>query len=269
MNVSETGVLPRGTQSSTEPGTERSGSIDVNGTLLSARLEPFDSYWQAPDDVETGYDSFGQYYRANVMPHIPQDRAAEILVVSCGPGYLVNLLAAEGYRNVLGIDSDPSKIIFATRRQLPCKTARAFSFLRDHANAFDAIVCEQELNHLTLDEMLAFLSLCKAALRQGGTLYVYGLNGSNPLVGAENLAHNIDHFSTFTEYSLAQVLGLAGFENVKLFPLELYVFWRNPANYVGLAATSLLSLIFRLCFALYGKSTRIFTKKLGATGRKP
>jgi hypothetical protein len=25
---------------------------------LSARLEPFDSYWQAPADVERGYSSF-------------------------------------------------------------------------------------------------------------------------------------------------------------------------------------------------------------------
>ena len=43
---------------------------------LSARLEPFDSYWQAPDDVEKGYTSFVQYYKVNFLPHVPERRDA-------------------------------------------------------------------------------------------------------------------------------------------------------------------------------------------------
>ena len=103
---------------------------------------------------------------------------------------------------------------------------------------FDVIIPEQELNHLTLDEQLDFLSLCLRNLKPAGLMIVYGLNGANPLVGSENLAHNIDHFNTFTDYSLNQVLQLAGFENIKILPLKLYVFWKNPLNYVGLAATT-------------------------------
>ena len=33
----------------------------VTARKLSARIEPFDSYWQAPKDVEKGYKSFYQY----------------------------------------------------------------------------------------------------------------------------------------------------------------------------------------------------------------
>ena len=68
---------------------------------LAARLEPFDSYWQAPADVERGYKSFGAYYRANYLPHVPPSRDARILVISCGPGYLVDLLVRSGYRTVV------------------------------------------------------------------------------------------------------------------------------------------------------------------------
>src|SRR5450631_4276068 len=50
---------------------------------LAARLEPFDSYWQAPADVDSGYKSFSAYYRANYLPHIPTGRDAKILVISC------------------------------------------------------------------------------------------------------------------------------------------------------------------------------------------
>ena len=180
------------------------------------------------------------------------------------PGYLVSLLREAGYTDVRGIDSDPEKIAHARRRQLSCETAHAFAFLEQSHEPFDVIVPEQELNHLTLDEQLEFLSLCLRNLKPGGLMIVYGLNGANPLVGSENLAHNIDHFNTFTDYSLNQILQLAGFTDIKVMPLKLYVFWKNPLNYAGLAATSLLELFFRVCFILYGKDVKVLTKKLAA-----
>ncbi|MFN8177373.1 MAG: class I SAM-dependent methyltransferase [bacterium] len=235
---------------------------------LSARLEPFDSYWQAPKDVEAGYSKFGAYYRANFLPHLPSDREASILVVSCGPGYLVKLLTDLGYRRVLGIDSDPAKVALAARRGLDCRAAEAFPFLAGRTEEFDAIVGEQELNHLTKEEMIEFLEMCRSALKPGGVLVVYGLNGANPITGPDSLAHNIDHFHTFTEYSLGQALEIAGFEDIRAFPLQLYVFWKNPLNYLGLAVTSLLHLFFRAVFIMYAKDAKIFTKKLGAVARK-
>src|SRR5580693_8453428 len=202
---------------------------------LAARLEPFDSYWQAPADVDKGYKSFNAYYRANYLSRIPQERQARILVISCGPGYLVDLLVQSGYRDVLGIDSDAAKVEHALRRKLPCEVAEVFPFLSQRQTGeYDCIIPEQELNHLTMDETIAFLQLCRVALRPGGRVIVYAMNGANPLVGSENLAHNIDHFYNLTEYSIGQVLQLAGFESIEPFALKLYVFWKNPFNYVGL-----------------------------------
>ena len=116
--------------------------------------------------------------------------------------------------------------------------------------------------------MITFLQLCWCSLRRDGLLIVYGLNGANPLVGSENLAHNIDHFNTFTEYSLTQVLALAKFSEIRVLPLKLYVFWTNPLNYVGLVTTGFLELMFRAFFMLYGKSVKVLTKKIAATCRK-
>lgn len=236
---------------------------------LAARLEPFDSYWQAPKDVEKGFDSFTAYYKANYLAHMPADRDARILVVSCGPGYLVNMLRRQGYRNVLGIDSDPAKVEFARRRTLPCETAEAFPFLQGRRTEYNVIIPEQELNHLTLDETIEFLRLCRQALRPGGKVVVYAMNGANPFVGSENLAHNIDHFYNVTEYSLEQILKLAGFEQVKVFALKLYVFWKNPLNYVGLAVTSILEFSLRVIFLLYGKKVKVLSKKVAAVAVAP
>ncbi|HEY8518642.1 MAG TPA: class I SAM-dependent methyltransferase [Gammaproteobacteria bacterium] len=241
---------------------------DVRYRQLAARLEPFDSYWQAPADVDKGYTSFYRYYKANYLPRLAGREGDAVLVVSCGPGYLVDTLRRHGFRNVVGIDSDPDKIAHAVARGLPCTAARAFPYLADRQEAFDVIIAEQELNHLTLDEQLEFLRLCKRALRDGGLLHVYGLNGANPLVASENLSHNIDHFNTFTEYSLRQILELAGFADVETMPLKIYVFWTNPLNYVGLAFTSLAELAFRVSYKLYGKDVKILSKKLAATGVK-
>ena len=59
---------------------------------LTAKIEPFDSFWEAPTDIAKGYRTFGTFYRYNYLPHFPRDRQARILVISCGPGYLVSLL---------------------------------------------------------------------------------------------------------------------------------------------------------------------------------
>lgn len=236
---------------------------------LAAQIEPFDSFWEAPEDVESGYPRFDAFYRQNYLRYVPADRQSRILVISCGAGYFVKTLNEQGYSNVLGIDSFESKVAHARRHNLDCREARAFPFLAAHKQAFDTIICEQELNHLTKREMRILLRLVHESLTPGGTLIVHSLNGANPITGAEALAQNIDHFNTMTEYSLRQVLEYAEFQQIQVFPLHLYVFYKNPANYVAWGIATLLHLLFRAAFILYGKSNKIFTKKFGAVCRKP
>ena len=206
------------------------------------------------------------FYRDNYAEYFPQDKNANILCVSCGPGYLVNLLTNLGYTNVQGIDSFEDKIAYAEARNLNCRPAFAFDFLEDaDDHTWDLIFCEQELNHLSKDEMLEFLALCKRKLCPGGRYVCFALNGANPITGAEALAQNFDHQNTFTEYSLRQVLRHSGFERIEVIPLNLYVFYKNPLNYVAMFAAWLLSSMFRMTYILYGKKNKIFTKKIGAT----
>ncbi|GIX49604.1 MAG: hypothetical protein KatS3mg131_3815 [Candidatus Tectimicrobiota bacterium] len=237
-------------------------------TRLTAKIEPFDSFWEAPADLERGYTTFYAFYRHNYLKYVPADRDARILAVSCGPGYFVHTLQRHGYRQVLGIDSCADKVAYAQRRGLPCQVARAFDFLAAHPQAYDLIFCEQELNHLTKDEILAFLALCRDSLKEGGTLIVHVLNGANPITGAEALAQNFDHYNTFTEYSLRQVLEYSGFRHIRVIPLNLYVFYTNPLNYVLLVLSWLYTAFFRFSFRLYGKSNRLFTKKIAAICQK-
>ena len=231
---------------------------------LSAKMEAFDSFWEGPDDIEKGYNTFYKFYRANYLKYLPADKNAKILVISCGPGYFLNLLRIEGYGNGFGIDSDAEKIAFAKKKNFDCSREDVFEFLGNHDNKFDVIVAEQEINHLTLDEINSFLLICKQRLTDKGTLILHSLNGANPITGSESLAQNIDHFNTFTEYSLKQILNYSGFEYPKIFPLNLYVFYNNPLNYAAIAVTLFTNIIFKIFFKLYGKSNALFTKKIGA-----
>lgn len=256
---------PTAEQSESASGQPGGEHADLSSIKLSARLEPFDTYWQAPEDVESGFKSFYAYYAANYIPYMPENRDARILVISCGPGYLVNTLRQHGYTNVLGIDSDSGKVAFAEARDLNCHVAEAFPYLVESDQQYDLIIPEQELNHLTLDEQIKFLQLCHSRLAPGGYVHVYGLNGANPMVGSETLSQNIDHFNTFTEYSLVQLLEVSGYSNIRPLPLKLYVFWKNPLNYVGLFITSVYETYCRIMFKLYGKNVRILSKKIAAT----
>jgi 2-polyprenyl-3-methyl-5-hydroxy-6-metoxy-1,4-benzoquinol methylase len=235
---------------------------------LTAKIEPFDSFWEAPANIEKGYRTFYEFYKHNYLKYLPKNKNATILVVSCGPGYFVNLLKSEGYTNALGIDSLQEKVEYAQKKNLHCQTAEAFPFLEKKYSEFDVIFCEQELNHLTKEEIIQFLKLCWNSLRDDGTLIVHVLNGANPITGAEALAQNFDHYNTFTEYTLRQVLEYANFDDIKVIPLNLYVFYTNPLNYVLMLLSAMYTLFFRFSFVLYGKSNKLFTKKIGAISRK-
>ena len=233
---------------------------------LAAQIEPFDTFWEGPENVEKGYTTLYTFYKYNYLKYMPENKDVNTLIISCGPGYFVDMLNRNGYKNVLGIDSDPEKVKYAKEKNLNCIAERAFEFLQSNLSKtkFDVIVAEQEINHLSKAELLEFLDLCKNNLVKGGTLIVHVINGANPIVGAESLAQNFDHQFTFTEYSLKQALEHSDFKNITIFPLNLYVFYKNPFNYVALFLDKVLTFLFRIGFILYGKSNKLFTKKIAA-----
>jgi SAM-dependent methyltransferase len=242
--------------------------MDADHFQPTAKMEAFDSFWEAPENIDKGYLTFGTFYRHNYLKHFSDDKNANILVISCGPGYMVKLLNQEGYMNVLGIDSIEEKIEPAKKHNLNCRHEQVFDHLKDGKEIYDVIFCEQEINHLTKEEIILFMELCHANLKDSGRLIFHSLNGANPFVGSENLALNFDHYNTFTEKSLEQILAYCKFCNIKIFPLNLYVFFKNPFNYLGILFNLLINQFLKLCFKFYGKTNNIFSKKIAAVCQK-
>ena len=159
----------------------------ITGATLTAKMEPFDSFWEAPTNIEKGYYTFGEFYKANYLKYIPTEKESNILFISCGYGYFVDLLRKNGYSNVLGIDIDPEKVEYARERKLNCRVEESFPFLENNREQFDLIFCEQEINHLTKDEILQFLKLCWDSLKRDGAVIIHSQNGANPITAGPKL----------------------------------------------------------------------------------
>ncbi|HXV35579.1 MAG TPA: NAD-dependent epimerase/dehydratase family protein, partial [Myxococcota bacterium] len=133
------GLLAAPAAHHTKPG--RFAPLDVAAAAsmrLAAEIEPFDSFWEGPSNIEKGYRTVYEFYRHNYLAKFPADRSAPILVVSCGPGYMVDMLVRHGYQSVTGIDSDAEKVEPGRRRGLDCRAERAFPWVAARESHYQA-----------------------------------------------------------------------------------------------------------------------------------
>lgn len=233
---------------------------------LSGVYSPWTTFCEGMTDIEKGYSYYPRQYKRNYARHLPENKNARILVVSAGPGYFVLFLNQLGYHNVIGIDTEPARVEYALKRDLLVKVAHAFDYLMDNEEQYDAIILEQEINHLTRQEFMDYLKLAKKRLVEGGRVILNATNYANPITSPDHLAHNLNHFSGWTGHSLRQAFKYSDFDSSECFPLDNYVLYENPLNYVAKAITGLISLMLRITFKMYGKKETIFTKRMIAVG---
>ena len=231
---------------------------------LNAIHSSFTTFCEGPQDIEKGYNQFFLFHRKNYLSHLPQDKKANILVVSSGVGYFQNSLKRWGYENVVGIDSDVERVAYAKRKGFQSECVDCFDYLADREDVYDFIFTEQEVNHLTRDEFLSFLTLAYNALQPGGKLMTIAANCANPIIATEYLGNNIDHYTSFTENNMRQYFSLTNFSEIQVIPHDFYVLWYHPMNYVAKGITGLIHTTLRVLFKMYGKSNQIFTKRLSA-----
>lgn len=235
---------------------------------LAALYSPFTSFCEGPEDIENGYELFFLFHRRNFYKYLPEDRNTRILVVSSGVGYFQSSLKHWGFKDVLGIDSDPEKVQYAVRKGFESRCENCFEFLDDKVGWYDFIFVEQEVNHLTKEEFVLFLNLCKSALKPEGRVLLSAANCANPLISTEYPGNNVDHFLAIAENGIRQYFDLCGFCDVQVFGHDFYVLWKNPLNYIAKITTSSIHFLLRILFKVYGKNNKIFTKRLGVLAYK-
>ena len=200
-----------------------------------------------------------------LLPTLPDDRTVGITGHHCGPGTGSRFCGTQGIATSsasipIPQNSTPPLVAGGSPAsrggfRIPCRSERGVR---------RSIVPEQELNHLTLDETVEFLqppTLC-AALRRKDRV-VCGQRGQ-PLRRCGEPFPEHRPFLYGDGIRLRQLLTLGGFVRIEAFPLKLYVFYRNPLNYLGLIGVVVLEAALRIVFRLYGKKVQILSKKIGA-----
>jgi len=179
----------------------------------------FETYRPAtPESMERDRRLFRALYRR----FLPRSRDAEILEVGCGTGSFLAFLRDEGYRHVRGIDAGEEQVALARRLGVDAvEVADAMPYLARHREQYDFLAALDVIEHFTKDEVLEFLDLAHGALRPGGRLLLRTPNADSPFHSWIRYA-DFSHEVTFSPRSITQVLRVAHFTGVEVYPLEPY-----------------------------------------------
>ncbi len=215
------------------------------------------------------YQMQARFFRRNYGPHLPQDRAARVLDLGCGPGHFLYYLQQDGYTDYLGIDSSPECLEFCRERGLNAGLADAFVHLAENAGRYDAVVCNEFFEHLQKDRAFELARLCRLALRDGGVLLVKVPNMACPVAAARSRYVDITHETGYVDHSLRTLLEVSGFGQVDVLAPDIYVTRYGIVNFAARLAFRLTTAWYCGLYLLYGIPARhVMTKSLLAVARK-
>jgi SAM-dependent methyltransferase len=166
-----------------------------------------------PELLSAGIGSYEAWSHATgkrLKGWLPTDKDAVFLDLACGPGNVLHLLKSAGYRNVTGVDRSPEQVDLARKFGFEVHCTDVFEFLARRSADTDCIVAFDILEHLTKDEMFAFLDACAKALTPGGSLIIQTPNAESPW-GMSIRYGDITHEEAFDPASLCHVLKVTGF----------------------------------------------------------
>lgn len=153
-------------------------------------------------------------FRRDILPHLPSNRAADVVDLGCGQGHLVRLLLAHGYPNSRGIDISPEQVALAHAAGVSQVELGDFRSCFRGA-ALDAVTATDFFEHLTKEEILDAFDHTRAALRAGGVLILRVPNAVSPFGGNYRYG-DLTHETSFTARSLHQLGVAAGFSRVEV-----------------------------------------------------
>jgi 2-polyprenyl-3-methyl-5-hydroxy-6-metoxy-1,4-benzoquinol methylase len=168
---------------------------------------------RASDLLALGEPVFRKLY----LSHVPANKDARILDIGCGYGEFLYFLQTRGYRSTKGIDLNQGELDLAQALGVKnLERADSFDFLHQSGQEFDFISAIDVLEHVPKNKVLEFLDLIHASLRPRATFLC-----QVPNAAAFCLSYTYGDFShetPFTASSLRQVLELANFVDIEVFP---------------------------------------------------
>ena len=212
---------------------------------------------------------WGRAYRHYFREWLPLNREARIVDLACGGGKLVHFFKSHGYINTIGVDISPEQVALARQVPAQIELANALEFLEANPNYFDLITALDLVEHFHKPEVLRFLDGCAAALRPGGRLILQTPNADSPW-GTTHRYNDFTHEAAFTEYSIGQILGLAGFEDINVYGNVTHInsSWKRALfNIAAKIIAAMTKLILAYIYMPGSRQPGIMTTFLMARGK--
>lgn len=242
---------------------------DYRERIYQNYLATLFGYAHNPDEIQADYRRYYRYFAKNYKKYLPEDISARILDAGCGLGHFLYFVTQLGYTHVTGVDLSEELVAFCKSQHFDVRVAEISTFLTEHPDTFDLIVCNDVFEHLRKHEVFPLLDAIYLALKKGGRIIVNTPNMNNPITGLPGRYIAFDHEVGFTESSLRQVLLLTQFQDIRIFGHDGYVFYENPLNYLAKCAAFLTSKLFYLLSWMYGRnSLKIYDKNIIAVAYK-
>lgn len=186
---------------------------------------------------ELQFSLYAQCYR-----DLPASREAVIGDLGCGQCEWLLWLRTLGYTNLWGVDYSEDDLRGGRERGLEnLAQGDALAALKEMPARFDLLHAKDVVEHLTRDELFAFLEACRRALKPGGHLWLLTFNAQSPLANAVRYG-DLTHELGLTPNSMAQALRAAGFQAIGVHGIHIC-----PPTTTG----RLRSALYRLMKPLY------------------
>jgi 2-polyprenyl-3-methyl-5-hydroxy-6-metoxy-1,4-benzoquinol methylase len=159
--------------------------------------------WGGPEDLHHDTGEFEvEIRRAETPP------GATVLEVGFGEGAFLDWARGCSYR-IVGVDINPDMVHAAKRRGHEVYLGDARNLLQDFTEKFDAIVCLDVLEHLTLQEIVDLFSVLATVLKPEGRIVARFPNGASPF-GRLYQHGDATHMTTLTGPLMDQIAMTAG-----------------------------------------------------------
>lgn len=227
--------------------TLRLGSLEQGTTsIMSSSVLPAENTSATRSSaLDPFFASFDEHFRGdreevkqrlrNYLPLIHKHgiggEAAPILDVACGRGEWLELLKEENLR-ATGLDINGVLVNQCRERGLDVVQQDLFEYLRTTSNeSLGAVSAFHIVEHLTVEDLIAFLDHALRVLRAGGLLLLETPNPQNVLVGSCNFYFDPTHRNPIPLPVLKFLVESRGFVIVETFKL-------NPSDEKPLAGDS-------------------------------
>jgi predicted TPR repeat methyltransferase len=159
------------------------------------------------DDVN--FPMFAEIYQS--LP----SRDARILDLGCGRGSWLRWMRNKGFQSLTGVDFSRVDLDNVGLADAVLQQGDLFAFLRSGTERFDVVHAKDVIEHMTKDEVVEFLTLCRARLVPGGQLWISTFNALAPMA-AQTWRGDFTHETSFTPQSMRQVMHACGFPEVEV-----------------------------------------------------